>query len=162
MTIQTADLCDQFADRVRVALPLLRHFGGIRAFSGRMVCVKVLEDNVLVREALERDGTGQVLVVDGGGSLNCALFGDKMADLARRRRWRGVIIHGCIRDAREIAEIPIGLMALATCPRKSGKKRVGIAGEPVHFAGITFTPDHYLYADHDGILVAARNLLPSG
>jgi regulator of RNase E activity RraA len=29
----------------------------------------------------------------------------------------------------------------------------------VHFAGITFTPGHYLYADPDGIIVTDRDLL---
>lgn len=161
MSIKTADLFDEFEDQVRVALPLLQHFGGTDAFCGQMVCVKVFEDNVLVREALEVNGTDRVLVVDGGGSLNCALFGDKMADLACRNHWNGVIIHGCIRDTKEIAEMPIGLMALAACPKKSSKKRLGIAGEPLRFAGITFIPGHYVYADSDGILVAARNLLPA-
>lgn len=35
--------------------------------------LKVFEDNVLVRELLETKGEGRVLVVDGGGSMRCAL-----------------------------------------------------------------------------------------
>ncbi len=62
----TADLCDEFGEGVRVAEPVFRNYGGASSFSGPVSTVRVFEDNVLVREALEEDGRGRVLVVDGG------------------------------------------------------------------------------------------------
>ena len=38
-------------------------------------------------QALEEDGSGRVLVVDGGGSLRCALLGDNIAAMAHRNGW---------------------------------------------------------------------------
>ena len=157
MAIKTADLCDAHADELQVAAPLLRDYGAA-AFGGPISTVQVLEDNVLVRAALEEPGNGRVLVVDGGGSLRCALVGDMLAQLGARNGWAGVVVNGCIRDAAEIARLPIGVKALATNPLRSAKHGQGQRDVPVTFAGVTFVPGQFLYADADGIVVAARAL----
>jgi regulator of ribonuclease activity A len=159
MQVKTTDLWDQFENEVQVAEPVFRNFGGRDSFWGRAVCLQVFEDNVLVRRELETDGKGKVLVVDGGGSMKCALLGDILAGLAISNHWSGIIIHGCIRDAKEIAAMPVGVKALNTSPRKSGKQGLGEREVIVAFAGVTIDPGNYVYADLDGILVAKRNLL---
>ena len=159
-TIKTTDLWDRFEDKLQVAEPIFRDFGGRRAFHGEAVCVRVFEDNVRVKETLQTDGRGKVLVVDGGGSLKCALAGDILAGIALKNNWNGLIINGCIRDAQEIAEMPLGLKALNASPRKSGKRGRGTVGEAVHFAGVTVRPGDHIYADADGVVVAPAGLLP--
>lgn len=155
----TTDLCDEFGEAVRVAEPLFGDFGGSGNFFGRIETVRVFEDNVLVRAALEEEGRGRVLVVDGGGSTRCALLGDKLAAMARENGWAGVVVNGCIRDAAEVAGIPLGVKALHAVPRRSAKEGAGERGVVVEFAGITFSPGEHLYADADGIVVAERALL---
>ena len=98
-------------------------------------------------------------MVDGGGSRRCALMGDQLALLAERNGWAGAIINGCIRDSADISTIGIGLKALATHPLKSNKRGLGDRNVSVRFAGITFIPGYYVYADQDGILVASKSLL---
>lgn len=159
MDLSTADLCDEFADDVRVAGPLFKDYGGIESFSGRIETVHVFEDNVLVRGALEEEGRGRVLVVDGGASTRCALIGDKLAAMARENGWTGVVVNGCVRDSAEISKIPLGVKALHAVPRRSGKEGSGERGVTVEFAGVSFSPGEYLYADEDGIVVAERDLL---
>lgn len=159
-SIKTADLWDRFEDRIQVAEPVFKNFGGREAFHGEAVCVRVFEDNVLVKQTLQTDGRGKVLVVDGGGSLKCALVGDILAGMAVANHWSGLIVYGCIRDAREIGAMPIGLKALNTSPRKSAKEGVGAVGEPLHFAGVTVHSGDRVYADTDGILVAGADLPP--
>jgi len=159
MSFSTADLCDQHADAVLVAEPIFADYGGARAFGGPIATVGVYEDNVLVRAALEQPGAGRVLVIEGGGSLRCALVGDQLAALAHANGWAGVVVHGCIRDSRAVAEIPIGVKALNTNPRKSAKRGAGERDVPVLFAGVTFNPGHYLYADEDGVIVSEQPLV---
>jgi regulator of ribonuclease activity A len=159
MDIKTADLCDQFADRLRIADPVFRAFGRRAAFAGPVTTLRVFEDNVLVRSALEEPGEGRVLVVDGAGSMRCALLGDMLAALAADNGWAGVVVNGCIRDSADIAEIDIGVRALATMPLKSRKLGRGQRDVPVAFAGILFEPGHHLYADEDGVLIAADALV---
>ena len=156
--LPTADLCDRYDDQLQVCAPLLRDYGGRSAFHGQMVTVKCFEDNSLVRETLAEDGHGKVLVVDGGGSLRCALLGDQLADLALGHGWAGIVVNGCIRDSAQIADMDIGVMALATHPRKSVKLGQGQRNLPVHFSGVHFTPDHYLYCDADGMVLAEQPL----
>jgi regulator of ribonuclease activity A len=158
MTLATADLCDQHEGAVRVVEPIFRAYGGTPAFSGSIATVKVFEDNVLVRQALSESGAGRVLVVDGGGSLRCALVGDQIAVLARDNGWAGIVVYGCIRDSLAINDLAIGVRALGTHPLKSVKKGAGERGIPVTFAGVTFVPEHHLYADADGVIVAAQAL----
>ncbi len=155
----TADLCDEFGSLVRVAQPLFKDYGGIWRFFGQIATVKVFEDNVLVREALEEDGGGRVLVVDGGGSARCALLGDKLARTAQEHGWSGIVVNGGVRDSAELAGVPVGVKALHAVPRRSGKEGAGDRDVAVRFAGISFGPGEYLYADSDGIIVAERDLL---
>ena len=159
MPLATADLCDGFGDEVRVAEPLFRDWGGSVDFAGPIETLRVFEDNALVREALETPGRGRVLVVDGGGSLRAALVGGNLAALAQRNGWVGIVVHGCIRDIAEVAGTEVGVKALAAIPRKSAKAGAGERSVPVTFAGVTFVPGAYLYADRDGIVIADRNLL---
>ncbi len=158
MPFKTADLCDAHESEVRVAAPMLRDYGGELDFCGQIATVKVYEDNVLVRRVLETPGRGRVLVVDGGGSLRCALVGDVLAGLAQANGWAGIVVNGCVRDAAELADIPLGIKALATNPLKSKKGGKGEIDVPVTFAGLTFTPGEYLYADGDGIVVSTSEL----
>lgn len=155
----TADLYDANEDKVQVALPMFADFGGRLTFSGPLSTVKVHEDNTLVRQALEEQGKGRVLVVDGGESLRCALVGDMLAELGRDNGWNGIIVSGCIRDSAVIAGIDIGVKAIGTNPRKSLKLNAGQRDIPVSFAGVTFTPGEYLYADEDGILLSKAALI---
>jgi regulator of ribonuclease activity A len=158
MSIATTDLCDAHGEAVRVVDPLFRDFGKKRHFSGLIATIKVHEDNVLVRAALEQPGDGRVLVVDGGGSLRCALMGDLIAALAVTNGWSGVVINGCVRDAEAMGELALGVKAIAAHPRKSSKRGFGERDVPVTFGGVTFAPGEWLCADADGIVVASRAL----
>ncbi len=159
MPFATADLCDEFGAEVRVAEPLFRDWGGLDRFAGSMATLRVFEDNALVRQALEASGDGRVLVVDGGGSLRTALVGGNLVALAHRNGWSGLVVFGCVRDAAELAATSVGVKALAASPRKSAKAGAGERGIPVAFAGVTFAPGGWLYADRDGIVVADRKLV---
>ena len=158
-SIATADLCDAHADQLQIARPEFQVYGGRRQFGGRIHTVEVLKDNVLVRRQIEKTVSDAVLVIDGGGSLECALVGDILAGLALQNGWQGLVVNGCIRDAAAIAALPIGIRALNTHPLKSGKRGTGQENLPVTFAGVTFRPGEYLYADEDGLVVSASRLI---
>ncbi len=158
MSHATADLCDAHSERLQIAEPVLRDFGGRHSFHGRVVTLKLFEDNSLVRSTLEHAGHGQVLVVDGGGSLRCAVVGDQLAALAQANGWAGLIVNGCVRDSAELAQMDIGIKALASHPLRSVKRGEGQVDIPVRFAGVEFCPGQYLYADSDGVIVATHPL----
>lgn len=163
MTFKTPDLCDEFESElgrtVRVVAPMFQRYGRRTAFCGQIVTLKLFEDNSLVRAALSEPGQGKVLVVDGGGSMRCALVGDQLAILAQKNGWEGIVVYGCIRDSGDIDQLDIGVRALATHPQKSVKKGIGDLNLSVTFGGVTFNPGESLYADEDGVLISSKPLI---
>lgn len=160
MDISTPDLCDKYPGLVKIAEPVFRSYGGRGAFSGSIVTVKCFEDNSFVKELAGGDGAGKVLVVDGGGSLNKALLGNLIAASAARNGWAGVVVYGAIRDVEEIMRTDLGVLALGSIPLKTERKGAGETGIPVTFAGVTFNPGEYIYADGTGLIVSPEPLTP--
>ena len=153
----TPDLCDAHPD-VQVVEPLFRGFGGRVAFHGPIATVCCHEDNSRVRELAGTPGLGRVMVVDGGGSRRRALLGDQIAANAARNGWAGFLIHGAVRDVEVLAQLDLGVQALAAHPMKTEKRGLGEADVPVAFAGVDFRPGHWLYADANGVIVSASPL----
>jgi regulator of ribonuclease activity A len=153
--VTTSDLFDEHPGAASCATQL-RQFGGVRSFSGEVATVRCFEDNVLLRAQVSQPGHGRVLVVDGGGSFACALLGDNIAELAVSNGWSGIVVNGCVRDVGALAELPIGIKALGTNPKPSGKAGTGEVDVPVTFGSAEFTPGAMLHADDDGVIVIAR------
>jgi regulator of ribonuclease activity A len=163
-SLLTTDLLDNNEaliqqEKLRVIAPMFRRYGGKLAFAGEIVTLKLFEDNSLVRAVLGEPGTGKVLVVDGGGSLRCALLGDQLAEMAVKNGWEGVIVYGCIRDSAVINTLPLGVRALNTHPLKTVKKNIGERDAPVTFGGVTLKPGEWLCADEDGVIVSTTPLI---
>lgn len=150
--IFTADLCDEHPDAEVLELAFVS-YGAVPGFDGPAVTVALYEDNSLVGETLREPGEGRVLVVDGGGSRRRALVGDNLAQRAVDNGWAGIVVHGCIRDAQQIAGIGVGIKALGTNPRKTEKRGEGRRDIPVRFGGVTIRPGDHVYADLDGVVV---------
>lgn len=161
--LATAEACDSNAalltsGNLRVLQPIFQLYGHCTVFSGPVVTLKVFEDNVLVRELLESRGEGRVLVIDGGGSMRCALVGGNLGQLAQNMGWAGIVVNGCIRDVDEINGCDIGVRALAPHPLKSNKKGIGEKHVPIYIAGTLIHDGEWLYADSDGILISKCEL----
>lgn len=159
MDFRTADLSDEYPNDTEVCEAALYSFGRVARFYGPISTVRVFEDNVLVKQALQTVPKGSVLVVEGGGSLRCALVGGNLAAIAAERGLAGVIVHGAVRDVLELADAEVGILALGSNPKKSRKLGEGALNATVSFGGVSFTSGHYVYADEDGIVVSARALL---
>jgi regulator of ribonuclease activity A len=149
----TSDVIDRYGDRAVVCSLWLRRFGGAPSFEGAVSTLRCFEDNVLLKRRVSEPGEGRVLVVDGGGSKRVALLGDVVAGLAVENGWAGIVVNGCVRDVEALGALPIGIRALGTTPRPSGKAGAGELDVPVTFGDVTFTPGATLYSDADGIVV---------
>jgi len=149
----TADLYDEHGEALASCDLQLRNFGAATQFQGEIVTVRCHEDNALLKEVVSEPGLGRVVVVDGDGSVHCAMMGDKMAELAASNGWAGAIVNGAVRDAVALAGIDIGIKALGTNPRKSHKHGAGQRDVPVSFGGVVFSPGGHLVSDEDGVVV---------
>ena len=170
LTFSTCDLCDAHkgdsTGDFRVLPPVFRDYGAVQKFAGPVVTVKCFEDNTLVKAAVDSTGyletpqgrVAKVLVVDGGGSLRKALLGGNLGAAAARNGWAGVVIDGCVRDTAELATQALGIRALASMPMPTEKRQQGQADVAVQVQGVWVRPGDWLYADEDGIVVAAKAL----
>lgn len=153
MTVSTADLWDERGPELYSIALNFTDFGDKVAFSGPARTVRCFEDNALVKTVLSQPGDGAVLVVDGGGSIATALMGDMIAGLAIDNGWAGVVINGAVRDREVLSTLDIGIKALASNPRKSGKTGAGDHDVTVEFGGATIRPGAMVFADADGVVV---------
>lgn len=160
----TCDVLDDHPEKdIQVMMPSIdgksfKSYGAVKSFAGEVVTVKCFEDNSRVKELLATDGTDKVLVVDGGASMRCALMGDMIAESAVKNHWNGVIIYGCVRDVDAIAELQLGVHALAAIPLKSNRKGAGEIDLVLKFGGVTIQSGDYIYADNNGIIVSKEKL----
>ena len=152
IAITTADLYDEQGERLQSVSAQFQIFAGT-SFAGPIRTVRCFEDNALLKSVVSTPGDGAVLVVDGGGSLTCALMGDVIAGIAVQSGWAGVVINGAVRDRLALADLPFGIKALGSNPRTSGKSGEGEVDAVVEFGGALFRPGAMLYSDEDGILV---------
>ena len=160
----TCDLLDANPES-QVCLPNIEgksfySFGGKDKFCGEIVTVKCFEDNSRVKALLnsngkDADGNKKVLVVDGGGSMRCALLGDMIAQAAIDNGWAGVVVYGCVRDVDDMAQMDIGVMALGCIPRRDeGQMDIEIS-----FGDLTLNSGMFVYADNNGIIASDKALL---
>jgi len=158
MKFFTADLCDAHGDKVDVLEDKLIAYGGEEHCYGPITTIKLDEDNGGLIELLKSDGKGRVAVVDAGGAY-CAIVGDTLMGFAAQHNWSAIIVNGYVRDVANTQHIRVGLWALGTCPRKSQKKSPSKSQVDVSFLGVDFKEGHFLYADHDGIVLSEENLV---
>jgi regulator of ribonuclease activity A len=152
-TVNTADLYDERGEELDSLALQFQSIGAHSHFSGPVRTVRCFEDNALVKSTLSTPGDGAVLVVDGSGSLRTALMGDLIAASAVSNGWAGVVVNGAIRDRTAIAELPLGVKALGSNPRKSAKAGAGEVDVELVIDGVTIRPGAMIWCDPDGILV---------
>ena len=163
ISFSTCDFCDAHKDdasgMLRVLPPIFHSYGAAPSFAGTIVTVRCHEDNSVVKQVLEQEaGQGRVLVVDGGGVLQRALVGGKIAAAAARNGWAGLVVYGAVRDQLELASTLLGIRALALVPMPTSRAGQGQRDVPVQVQGVLLRPGEWLYADADGIVVAERPL----
>ncbi len=154
MKYDTSELCDVYQEEVNVVEPLFSNFGGRSSFGGQIITVKCFEDNGLLYTLLEENGRGNVLLVDGGGSVRRALVDADLARLAHKNEWEGIVVYGAVRQVDDLAELDIGIQAVAATPAGVPSEGIGESDVRVNFGGVTFFSGDHLYADNTGIILS--------
>ena len=158
MEYNTSELCDLFAESVDVVDPIFASYGGRYSFGGEITTIKCFEDRGLIDRVLAQPGAGKVLLVDGGGSTRRALFDASSAQIAIDNDWEGVVIYGSVREVDSLAELDIGVLAVAAIPVNAEGESIGEVDLPVNFGGVTFLPEDHLYADSTGVILSPEPL----
>ncbi|MDO6446782.1 ribonuclease E activity regulator RraA [Colwellia sp. 1_MG-2023] len=159
MTIFTADLCDEYSDKVQVLAAGYQNYGGVDNCHGEIITIKLNKNNSdLITLLRDEDGTGKVVVVDVEQEY-FAVVGENLMKFAHQNNYAGIVINGYVRDTFQITDIPVALFALGTCPRKSIPVTSGERAVKLAFGGVEFNQGDYLYADTDGVIVTSEKIV---
>lgn len=159
MTFFTADICDEYSDKVSVLGAGYKNYGGASKCQGEVITIKLDKNNAdLIKILRDEDGTGKVVVVDVDQEY-FAVVGENLMKFAHQNNYAGIVVNGYIRDTFQITDIPVALYALGTCARKyipvtSGERAINLS-----FGGIEINHGDYLYADTDGVIVTAEKII---
>ena len=153
----TPDLSDKYPQVDFLNLQFT-NFGKKGFFFGKVETAVCPDDNSKVKQILNEEGIGKILIVDGQGSTNVALMGDMIAESAEKNNWQAVIIHGCVRDVEALSNFKLGIFALGSVPKKSEKKDLGEIGINIKVGGVSIESGNWAYADESGILISKAEL----
>ncbi|MEW5976479.1 MAG: RraA family protein [Acidobacteriota bacterium] len=110
-------------------------------------------DILMVGIALSECPAGCVLVVDGQGDLNTALWGEVTTLAARLKGLAGVVIDGAVRDLYKIRRDRLPVFARAVVPNAGGAQYAGQMGVPIQCGGAVVHPGDWVVGDEDGVVV---------
>ncbi len=158
MEYNTSQLCDIYADLIDVIDPIFSNYGGRHSFGGKVVTIKCFEGTGLIEQTISTNGTGKVLVIDGGGSTRRALIDINIAETAAQNGWEGIICYGSVRDVDSIEEVELGIQGLVSIPVGASDNEFGESDVAINFGGVTILPDDHIYADNTGIILSADPL----
>jgi 4-hydroxy-4-methyl-2-oxoglutarate aldolase len=155
-----ADALDALGLREQTAHPRVKPlFRGARTV-GRAYPVSVVEDlddpaepYAGEMDALAAMSPGDVGVYAVDPGSRAAAWGELFSCGAIGRGAVGVVVDGCVRDARQIEELGFPVFAADTSPLDTrARARVDAHGSTVVFAGVTVSRGDLVVADVDGVI----------
>lgn len=150
--VPVANISDCMA-RMTAAGPRLRPMHKAGYLCGPALTVKTRPgDNLMIHKALTMAQPGDVIVVDAGGDLTNALFGELMVTTAMKRGVAGVVLDGAVRDCEMIGAGSFPLYAAGVTHRGPYKDGPGEINVPIAIDGMVIEPGDLVVGDADGLL----------
>ena len=132
----------------------MRPWSGNVKMAGPAYTVQVhTADILMVSKALAECPAGHVLVIDGHGEPNTALWGGLTTLSAQLKGLAGVVIDGAIRDLADIRGSQLPVFARAVVANAGGAEYAGKLQVPVACGGMVVHPGDWLVGDDDGVVV---------
>jgi regulator of ribonuclease activity A len=153
------DICDAFFNEILIGDVFLNSYGGIDKFCGEIRTANCPHSNSVVKEMVEENGEGKVLVINHAGDKLCSMVGDQIAQKAFENNWRGIFVNGYIRDVEVIRNISIGVNAKNAYPMKADKSvGVGTKDKNINIGSVSISSGDWIYVDTNGWVVSRKKL----
>ncbi len=114
-------------------------------------------DNLTLHLAITQAQAGEVIVVDGGGLLSVALWGELMSLAAQVKGIAGLVIDGAIRDQETLASTDFPVYSKGATPRGPVKASLGEVNIPIQCGGVVVRPGDLIVGDADGVAVVPQD-----
>ena len=154
----TPDLSDNYPNNIQIGKTLFNSYGAVSSFSGQVETISCADDNSLVKEILNNNGEGKVLVIDAQGVEHASMVGDQIALRAYENNWSGILINGAVRDVEILSSISIGIFAKSSIPMKTDKNNLGSRSVDLFFGNVMIKTGNWLYADSNGWVISNKEL----
>lgn len=109
-------------------------------------------DNLMIHRAINMAQPGDVLVVDGGGDMSQALFGEIMLKICQSRKLGGLVIDGCIRDVETFRSNHFPVYARGVTHKGPYKTGPGEINTTISIDGLIVNPGDLIVGDEDGLI----------
>lgn len=157
--IRTSDLCDHYAEQVKILPWPVRAFGGRETVAGAIVTLRVQGCSQAIIDAFSLAGDNRILVVENTAPEPYAVTGERLVRLAADNGWQGLVLLGHVRDSAALKAVPFGVWALGTHPVRGKSGRPAVKNPTLTFAGFAVQSGDWLYADADGVIISNTSLL---
>ncbi|PQP20834.1 RraA family protein [Rhodococcus opacus] len=129
---------------------------GLR-LAGTVLPIQAREgDNLAIHRALDDAQPGDVLVINGNGETNRAVFGDILGEICVAKGIAGVVIDGATRDVDELTAMKLPVFARGITAAGPWKNGPGIIGSPIACGHVVCNPGDAIIGDTDGIVIIPR------
>lgn len=126
---------------------------------GPACTVKVFPgDNLMVHKSLDVAQSGDVIVIDAGGSPMNAVLGDLVSLKAKHRGIAGFVVDGLIRDLPGIRELDFPVFARGTTSIGPLHRGPGEINYPICCGGVVVNPGDLVIADSAGLVIVPREI----
>ncbi|MEA5083652.1 MAG: RraA family protein [Lachnospiraceae bacterium] len=121
---------------------------------GPAITVKVpIGASVAAMKAIEIAQAGDIIVIDGHGCCNNALWGDMRSYMASLKNINGVVIDGAFRDIDENEDLDFPVFAKGLCCGAASKNESGEINVPISCGGVIVNPGDIIVGDRNGVVV---------
>jgi 4-hydroxy-4-methyl-2-oxoglutarate aldolase len=115
-------------------------------------------DNLMCHLGIKLAQAGDVLVVEAGGYVDAALWGEVMSTAAQRKGIAGVVIDGGVRDRLPNIELKFPVFARGVIPKGTFKDSPGCLNVPISCGGLAVCPGDIIVGDADGVVVVPKQV----
>lgn len=111
-------------------------------------------DNLMFHAAMDMARPGDVILIDAGGILERAIFGELMATYCKVKGIAGLVCDGAVRDIEGLAEMtcfPVYAKGVTSNgPYKNGPGEINV---PIVIGGKVVMPGDIVIGDGDGLII---------
>ncbi len=153
--VSTANLSDAMhrSGDLKEILPVLQN----KKIVGRALTVRTYPgDWAKPVEAIDIAKKDDIIVIDAGG-VPPAVWGELATNSAVKRKVKGVIIHGAVRDVEEIIKLKFPVYAKTASPTAGEPRGFGEINVPLKIEGVEIRPGDWIVGDSDGIVVVPNS-----
>ncbi len=145
---------DDCMNRIAAADAAIEPIGYKGQLLGTAFTIRVPQgDNLMFHKAMDMAEPGDVIVIDAGGYMDRAIFGELMATYCKTRGIKGIVCDGAIRDRGGLAAMEgFQVYARSATPNGPYKNGPGEINVPVVIGGKIVYPGDIVVGDDDGVI----------